>query len=101
MVGGHIVYCPNQDNFKVKEGTIKNYPRTRGVKQDCPGLIRIDVRVRRGMNNGRVCVGPRQSGLLVLVTINATRVTLDKSFCLFEPQFPKWKRYLTLVLLTP
>lgn len=52
------------------------------------------------VNNGRARVSFRQSGLLVLVSINTICVTLDKSFCLFEPQFPKWKRYLTLVLLT-
>ena len=54
-------------DFKVKEGTIKNYCRTRGIKQDSSGLIRTDICVGTGMNNGRACVGPNQSGLLVFV----------------------------------
>lgn len=101
MVDGHIIYCANQDDFKVKEGTIKNYPRTGGIKQDSSELIRTDVSVGTGVNNGRACVGPSQSGLLVFVTINIACVTLDESFFHVEPQFPKQKRYLTLVLLTP
>lgn len=93
MVDGHVIYCANQDDFKVKEGTIKNYPRTRGIKQDSSGLIRTDVCVGTGVNNGRACVGPSQSGLLLFVTINTACVTLDKSFFHVEPQFPKQKRY--------
>lgn len=59
--------CPNQDDFRVKESTIKNYPGTRGINQDCPGLVRINVRVwRAAWTVGEHVLAPDSQGFSFL-----------------------------------